>query len=669
MKQKKYFILAAAAILMAACSENDIAEKQSPQVTTENDAVVFDAYTSRGLTRAGASGVIGSTDALKVTATTKGFGVFGYYTNSEMYNGTTKPNFFYNQQVYWNSTGTGLWYYSPVKYWPNEFGSDAISDQVDRVTFFAYAPWVDVDPLTGVVKADDSKDPSNTNIISMTRNNVTGDPFIRYSATMDPTNCTDLLYGVAAEDFTSSNSGVNPNNIKKGYPYKSIVKPGTDPKSKIYFDFKHSLAQLKVKINADVKDMTTESTDIQKTKTRIWVRSVTFEGITKDGSLNLNSVAPDPQWYDINGINKITTGSLTVYDGLKDEREPLEKAATETPASFNPNLIQSAKYVIDSDGKIDDTKFTLTGVTKDPVNLFNGESVFAIPTGEKMKVTIVYDVETYDPNLAFYLSDGETQGSSIENKITKTIDAFGAIKAGYCYNLKLHLGMRTVDFDADVTAWQDVDAEADLPSNIPTFAVGVNSTNTRDITLPAAGAFVYDYAVSGLTVNTTPSMSTSNYTGGGTVSALTASNASGVSKGTITTIVNATTKKQDQGYVFITDATATSNKVYLHIYQSPQPLNLTISAITAGDEELTIGWNSDLSYTKASEIKNGGTVKVTKNGVVLSEGGANGYTLSDSAKKITLYGSAKAAAGDVYTVYIQSGDATAESVTKSVPNS
>jgi len=208
---KKSYLFIAAAALFAACSSDSLTvEKDSPQnPAAAEQAVNFDAYTSRGTTRAGGLTPLGSTDDLKGLGTTGGFGVFAYYTDGEPYSGITKPNFMYNQLVSWNSS-TNKWEYTPIKYWPNEFGNDAISDQVDRLTLFAYAPWVDVTPITGLVKNE-----PNTNIIGMTRNTATGDPFIKYVATMDATNTTDLCYGVAAQNFTSSNSAINKNDIIK----------------------------------------------------------------------------------------------------------------------------------------------------------------------------------------------------------------------------------------------------------------------------------------------------------------------------------------------------------------------------------------------------------------------------------------------------------------------
>ena len=165
---KKLYLFAALATMLAACSENDLTSEKlvtAPQAGEET-AVQFDAYLSRGTTRAGTPGVLTTSDATSSNislqaADTQGFGVFGFYTNGEDYSGITKPNFFYNQQIEYFG---GKWTYKPLRYWPNEFGGDALSDQVDKVTLFAYAPYVDVTPSSGVVKSEPT-----TNIIGMTR--------------------------------------------------------------------------------------------------------------------------------------------------------------------------------------------------------------------------------------------------------------------------------------------------------------------------------------------------------------------------------------------------------------------------------------------------------------------------------------------------------------------
>ncbi len=111
-----------------------------------------------------------------------------------------------------------------------------------------------------------------------------------------------------------------------------------------------------------------------------------------------------------------------------------------------------------------------------------------IPNGDKLKVTIEYDVLTKDSNLAGMLNDGITQGSVVKNVISRWItkdtgtapsitpgtgsatepSASSAIvlENGLIYMIKLHLGLNSVEFDAAVSDWENGDnGGADLPHN------------------------------------------------------------------------------------------------------------------------------------------------------------------------------------------------------------
>ena len=121
----------------------------------------------------------------------------------------------------------------------------------------------------------------------------------------------------------------------------------------------------------------------------------------------------------------------------------------------------------------------MPGVTKKTVNLFDANGgadetanlnmpIFVIPTDENLKITIVYDVETYDSNLAQFLSDGAAKGSSIQNTIEKEITREGQafqLEAGKVYTIGLHLGLTSVKFDASVTEWTNETTNVDLPGN------------------------------------------------------------------------------------------------------------------------------------------------------------------------------------------------------------
>lgn len=475
---KKFFMMAAAAAMFAACSNDadptqgaaEIA-KQTPQVAQEVP-VTFGAYVNRSTTRAGVGGEITTTSIQSGGAhATEGFGVFGYHTDDADYTQYAIPNFMYNQQVTHDGT---YWNYEPVKYWPNEYES-AMSDEIDKLTFFAYAPYVQVNPANGIPNVPGVN--TEYNITQLTKYNATGDPFIKYVVDMDPATSVDLLWGVVANttDYTDVSGSTTP-LVSVGYPFLDLVKPTLT--SKINFDFKHALAKLNVQIDAYV-DGTNNSTDIGTkpdgtvenggtTKTKIYVRSVTFSGFAMKGALNLNnSEANVPLWYDYSLMKELagSDSEVTFYDGRKDGKEGRTNAAqkTEKPANLNPAVIQL------------DTP--TAGVTKTASNLFNAPTlatpVYVIPTSGEMNVTIVYDVETEDPNLPTLLSDGITHGSSIQNKIYKenvfggTGTAASGIDAGKAYTLKLHLGINSVTFDASVSAWDATATNVDtnLPEN------------------------------------------------------------------------------------------------------------------------------------------------------------------------------------------------------------
>ena len=610
MKQKKYFILAAAAILMAACSENDIAEKQVVQQNSEDAAIEFGAYVNRGTTRAGLPGKLDNAALQNTQDNGGGFGVFGYYTDGELYAGNTKPNFFYNQGVFNTGTAPAVeWTYTPVKYWPNEFGTDAVSDQVDRVSLFAYAPYVEVDPLTGYVIEKNTE-----NITGMSRNNATGDPIVKYVATLNPTNTVDLCYAVAAEDFTSSNSTKFRNDIAKGKPFVNLTKPALG--GKIKFDFKHALAKLNVQIDYDVNNAPEVSTALNA-YTKIWVRSVVFEGITTKGALNLHT----GEWYqiDASGDNKISSGTVTIYDGLKDGKEPVGAANNEMPATLNPAIIQSDPYKASQLGTelVTTNSAKTTGVTASALNLFKttsadaatalAEPVYVIPTGEKMKITIVYDVETYDKNLAYYLSDGVTPGSTIQNSISKTIDSFGELVAGKQYVLKLHLGMRSVDFEANVVDWDavTVNGDANLPSNLPNYVAVVDPTTDLGTVTIGADEKAYRYTISGLTPAETANIEATNI---GTSASSVVVTSSGIADVTAQYgLVNTTTTKKT-GTVKVTGETSGKGGI-LTINQAPHAIGLKY--ISCSLKTLTLGVAPDLTGTIQTAFSSAdGDVKV-----------------------------------------------------------
>ena len=148
---KKIFLFAAAAALLTACSSDELASVETAQQNADGAPINFSVYTPRNVTRAGAAGALDNANIGTV-----GFGVFAYYTDDEVYNSeSSKPDFMYNTQVTKNGT---KWEYNPVMYWPNEFGTGANSTNTDYVSFFTYAPYIDVVNETGIPVLEDIAD-------------------------------------------------------------------------------------------------------------------------------------------------------------------------------------------------------------------------------------------------------------------------------------------------------------------------------------------------------------------------------------------------------------------------------------------------------------------------------------------------------------------------------
>jgi hypothetical protein len=640
--------------MLAACSENDLTQSSQTQENNEQ-AVLFGAYVNRGTTRAGWAGTLTTSTGTK-NLQTEGFGVFGYYTNDELYSQNSKPDFFYNQKV----THDGNWTYTPIKYWPNEFGATAESQAEDKLTFFAYAPYVNVNINTGIAQPSTGEE-LETGIISLTRNTALGDPYVKYYASFDPEKCVDLCFGVAKEDFKSSVDGDN-NDVDAGMPYINVKKPKIN--DRIFFDFKHALAQLNVQIDADVDQANHVVSDGLDAKTKIFVREVTFEGFADKGMLNLSSeTVPGedytPKWVDLSGINEIKSGKVTIYDGRRDGREGQVNASApnEKPQNLNPEIISNEG----------NSKFGVPA--NELVNLFAGNAknspILVIPTSEPLSVTIVYDVETEDDNLASFLSDGKTHGSSVENKITKaiTIGSEGLkLAAGKSYIVKLHLGMNSVKFDAVVTDWVDAsDADVELPSNVPVFAAG---TTADKITLPA-NADEFQFAISGLNGGETVTVSSTAPVSGPAAPGNTFNaNASGVALITVTLTKNSTVN-ENTGDITITSNAGTTT---IPVKQSAAPLGLNIKSVDFGGKAITIAAGDGITINWTSDIKAIATdIKVLKNGTALTT--KEGTVAPTDNKEVNwdkgtakLFFKEAMQPGDTYTITVKAGDAEKETV-------
>ena len=437
MKQRLFIGSLAALALMASCSSsNDDLNGGATTPQESNVPLTFSSYLGRtATTRAGATGTITTDGANSTTSLqTEGFGLFATYTDNAEYTAATGPNFMYNTKV-----STKDWTYSPLRYWPNETsttnadGKGATSEGVDRLSFFAYAPYVEATAATGAVTEN------TVGITALTANNATTDPKVTYVVAATPEKSVDLLWGVVPAGTTKwSNVTGTDIDIAEGKPYLNLIKPNTT--QKVNFNFRHALAKLGLKVVGAFDAVTGGTKDAA---TKITVASVTIEGkgFKKTAVLNLNNTtANEPLWEAVKDAGDI---KLTVSD-----------------ANLNSKIKDSGK----------DEAQTVDGVTETAQDLLNSDATSAqkafmiIPStaaDKSLKVTIDYYVNTTDASL----SKGY---SRVENKITKTITGF-APEAGKNYTLLLSLGMTSVKVTATVSDWTTEDGsttQVDLPINV-----------------------------------------------------------------------------------------------------------------------------------------------------------------------------------------------------------
>ncbi|UKK54653.1 fimbrillin family protein [Prevotella sp. E2-28] len=455
MKKSLFLMAAASALMLTACTNEDATNESV--VSNGKMAVGFDTYVPNA-TRAGDAG-IQTTATLQTND--KGFGVFAQYSNDNgsadgAYSKAATPvaNFMWNEHVSYNASA---WTYSPLKYWPNETSQDsqdpkATSDHADKLSFFAYAPYVAeasgiyTGKLTGPTYSDDpaiddSKITANGGgIEAVIANNATGnDPWVRYAVATDPSKSVDLLWGVAPSgglSYTDVSGGTT--SVLAGMPLVDLLKPSKD--QKIKFLFQHALARIGLTV-IYAADQIAAGGQLNN-QTKIAVKSVNVTEVTAtkqlktSGALNLkNTDAFQALWTNTAGDINLSVG---VGSGL------------------NPNIAYK-----DNASDTWNQTGTWTGVENIEHPVIADNNYFMVIPGNAntdLQVTITYDVITKDAKVA-------TGYSEVENVIKKTV-TIPTLSNNKAYTLKLILGMTSVKLDAEVADWEIMGStDVNLPKN------------------------------------------------------------------------------------------------------------------------------------------------------------------------------------------------------------
>ncbi len=416
---KKSLIFAAvAAVVLSACAKVDTYK------VSQQEALTFGVYAGNAASTKAAS----DTDYGTVTTTSlqaaasNGFGVFGYYTDAANYASNTKANFMYNQQVTYSGSA---WTYSPVKYWPNEHGASAVSTDVDKLTFLAYAPFVEnfqIGTDNGVSIKDNQATAAaaTEGITAMTANNVAGDAVLTFKVPASAEEQIDLLYGVMKATYTDVEGATI--GVANG-PLENLTKQKTDGKVEILF--KHALAKIAIDIK-DVVDAVSPTTSVNPASdgTKVVVEKLTVKGtIGTDGKLNLYTGA----WSD-----------------------------TASGASFDITPLPSDIY---SGATAPTTYPTVNGIDEDGLDKTIDLMVVPAAGAEITGVEITYYICTEDSQL-----DGGV--SIVKNVISKDLASAVSIEKGKQYGLNVLLGLTSIKLDATVEAWNvQTDTDVDLPKN------------------------------------------------------------------------------------------------------------------------------------------------------------------------------------------------------------
>ena len=233
---KKYLILSAIAVLaLGACSKNDIAED-----TGRNNAIGFNTYTGRSLTKADTDYFVNAANFTGITDPQ--IGVYAYRTAGN-FAGTENAAFMENIKVTLKNSGDDASInYTPLRYWPKNG---------DKITFFSYYP-------------------HNGAGITLTNAGKSGLGKFSFAVQANAADHIDFMVADAKPDMTFSTADVVSGE-------NGVVK----------FIFKHMLSQVKFYVQT-AKDYSDAAYD----NTVITLNALTLKDVNKSGDLAATYSSP-----------------------------------------------------------------------------------------------------------------------------------------------------------------------------------------------------------------------------------------------------------------------------------------------------------------------------------------------------------------------------------------
>lgn len=392
MKQNYFMgLIACAALTMTGCSNDEI---NAPQQSQGNNAIEFSTYLGRNAQ--GSRSTETNTDSIKAN----GFGVLAYYTEQTDFANTNRPNFMWNQKVTYSNSA---WSYTPVKYWPTKVG--------DKVSFFAYAPYVKSGNDKGIV---------------LSSNSVAGAPTATITLPDDPSQTIDFVAAVQMNKTHDNSASANNNVI---------------------FTLKHEMTRvgIKAKLNEEVYAGTGN-----KVKTFVVIKDVKINDASTGGEFYNSGVYTFPTADKSRGIWTPTPNTSTYtldLNGVLNKTKITANGANGATASGN--------YQAGVDG------IKLTNAKAE--NLFKtNEYVFLIPvtnglTSGKATATIAYDIVTEDDKLA--------AGYSCSSATKEVNLPAGTLKQGEAYIYTFTIKLNEVKLTATVDDWKETDHNTDINYN------------------------------------------------------------------------------------------------------------------------------------------------------------------------------------------------------------